>query len=69
MRPPYTTVEGDTVDLIAHRLFGVTREATEAILRANAGLAAAGTLLPSGMVITIPDFVPKKRNQAKRIWS
>lgn len=65
----YTTTEGDTVDLIAFNRFGVTHGATEAILRANPSLAAAGTKLPEGMVITIPPFVVKKVSNAARIWS
>lgn len=65
----YTTIEGDTVDLIAYNRFGVTHGATEAILRANPGLAAAGTKLPEGMIVNIPAFVPKKVSTAARIWS
>ncbi|MHC2283568.1 phage tail protein X [Bradyrhizobium diazoefficiens] len=65
----YTTIEGDTVDLIAYNRFGVTHGATEAILRANLGLAAAGTKLPQGMKVNIPAFTVKKVNTAARIWS
>uniref|UniRef100_A0A7Z0TXF6 Tail protein X n=1 Tax=Bradyrhizobium barranii subsp. barranii TaxID=2823807 RepID=A0A7Z0TXF6_9BRAD len=65
----YLTIEGDTVDLIAYNRFGVTHGATEAILRANPGLAAAGTKLPQGMSINIPAFVVKKTNTAAWIWS
>ena len=48
----YLTIEGDTADLIAYNRFGVTHGATEAILRANPGLAAGGTKLPQGMTIS-----------------
>ncbi|CCD94694.1 putative phage tail protein [Bradyrhizobium sp. ORS 375] len=65
----YTTMDGDTVDLIAYNRFGVTHGATEAILRANPGLAAAGTKLPEGLTVNIPAFVVKKVSAAKRIWS
>lgn len=65
----YLTIEGDTVDLIAYNRFGVTHGATEAILRANPGLAAVGTKLPQGMTINIPAFTVKKANRAARIWS
>jgi len=65
----YTTVEYDTVDLIAYRRFGVTHGATEAILQANPGLAGAGTKLPQGLVINIPAYAPKKVSAALRIWS
>lgn len=65
----YTTMEGDSIDLIAYNRFGVTHGATEAILRANRGLAAAGTKLPEGLTVNIPAFVVKKVSSAKRIWS
>ena len=69
MTETYITLEGDTVDMIAWSRFGVTHGATEGILRANQGLAAAGTRLPQGMVITIPAYAPKKVSVAARIWS
>lgn len=65
----YTTMEGDTVDLIAYNRFGVTHGATEAILRANPGLAATGTKLPQGVTVNIPRYTVKKVNTAARIWS
>ncbi|MGJ4961341.1 MULTISPECIES: tail protein X [unclassified Bradyrhizobium] len=69
MAETYTTIEGDTVDMIAWSRFGVTHGATEAILRANQGLAAAGTRLPQGLTIVIPAYAPKKVSAAARIWS
>jgi phage tail protein X len=65
---PYTTMDGDTADLIALRHYGETHGATEAVLRANPGLAAAGTLLPPGMKIILPVW-SKKSTVAARIWS
>ncbi|KRR21720.1 tail protein X [Bradyrhizobium retamae] len=65
----YTTMEGDTADLIAYRRYGVTHGATEAILRANPGLAAAGTKLPEGMTINLPAWSVKKELKTVRIWS
>jgi phage tail protein X len=69
MPTPYTTIEGDTVDLIAWNQWGVTNGATEAILDANPGLAARGTKLPQGLVITLPDYVVKKTPVTRKIWS
>lgn len=65
----YTTMEGDTADLIAYRRYGATHGATEAILRANPGLAAAGTKLPEGMTINLPAWSVKKELATVRIWS
>ncbi|WP_315751399.1 MULTISPECIES: tail protein X [unclassified Bradyrhizobium] len=69
MAETYITQEGDTADTIAWSRFGVTHGATEAILRANPGLAAAGTKLPQGLALTIPAYTVKKVSDAKRIWS
>jgi phage tail protein X len=65
----HTTMEGDTVDLIAFNKYGRTKGTTEAILRANTGLAAAGTALPAGMVILLPETVSEPEKVAVRIWS
>lgn len=65
----YTTVEGDTVDLIAWHKFAQTKAVTELILTMNPGLAARGPVLPKGLVIVLPDAAPKSEQSFKRIWS
>lgn len=50
----YTTRTGETVDLACHRYYGRTSGVTEAVLAANVGLAALGTILPIGTVIIMP---------------
>lgn len=65
----YITQEGDTVDLIAFNRFGGSSGPTEAILDANAGLAARGPILPAGLTIRIPVPVAKDRVQSTRLWS
>jgi len=62
------TDEGDTVDLIAFRRFGV-HGAEPDILAANAGLAARDAVLPAGLAIRIPIPVQKDRRQSTRLWS
>jgi phage tail protein X len=69
MAEVYITQEGDTVDLIAWNRFAATQGPTEAILRANPGLATAGTKLPQGLAVTIPAYTVKKVSAAVRIWS
>lgn len=51
-----TALQGDTVDLICHRHYGVTAGTTEAVYAANPGLAELGPILPLGTNITLPDF-------------
>lgn len=68
MAHDYTTQQGDTADLIALDHFGRTRGATEAILRANPGLAAAGTVLPEGLPVVIPTVAPEPAQPVIRLW-
>jgi phage tail protein X len=67
--PEYRTVEGDTADLIVHRVLGRTAGSTEALLDANPGLAAAGPLLPAGLTVSIP-AAPAQAVAARplRLW-
>jgi phage tail protein X len=45
--------QGDSVDLVAHRIYGTTDMVPE-ILAANPGLAAFGPILPLGTPILLP---------------
>ncbi len=69
MTTTYTTRDGDTVDYIAWRYFGSTSsKVTEAVLAQNVGLADHGPILPSGLVITLPDVVTPAMTQGLRLW-
>ncbi len=46
--------QGDTLDLILHRDWGLGPEAIGIVLSANPGLAALGPVLPVGTPIIIP---------------
>lgn len=52
----YTTREGDMVDWICWRHYGVQSGAVEAVLEANRGLAEYGDALPAGLEITLPEI-------------
>lgn len=52
------TMQGDTVDLVSHRIYG-THDMVGAILRANPGLAAHGLVLPIGTLIHLPPAQPR----------
>jgi len=66
----YTTIAGDTVDLIAWRYYGALdgRQA-EQLLAANPGLAELGAVLPAGVVILLPDLAATATTQGVRLWS
>jgi len=64
----YRTVTGQTVDEIVWKHYGNTLGATEVVLVANPGLADHGPLLPSGLLIDLPDYQPPKPSQGIRLW-
>ncbi|HKT28793.1 tail protein X [Dyella sp.] len=47
--------QGDTVDAICWRTFGVTAGVVETVYELNRGLAALGPVLPMGTPVLIPD--------------
>ena len=50
----YRTIEGDTADLIAWRHYGDEARFV-AVFDANPGLADLGAVLPSGILVRLPD--------------
>lgn len=56
MPETYRTIEGDTIDAIAHKHYGRHDGTTEIILEANRGLAAEPLVLPEGLQIALPDI-------------
>lgn len=47
------SMQGETVDLICHRVYGDTAM-TAAVLDANPGLGALGPILPAGTLVLLP---------------
>ena len=47
-------LQGDTVDLLCWRHYCRTEGTVEAVLEANAGLAAIGVVLPVGTLVFMP---------------
>lgn len=65
----YRTKDGDTVDFIAWKQYGTTdNRVVEKVLAANLGLADIGPILPSGMVITLPDVEPEQKTAKVKLW-
>lgn len=58
MPTTYRTHHGEMIDAICRRAYGDESGYVEAVLDANPGLAAAGPLLPAGIIIVLPT-VPK----------
>jgi phage tail protein X len=51
-----TTKAGDMIDLIAYQNYGYRPGSIEVVLEANPGLCEHPPILPSGLVLTIPDL-------------
>lgn len=63
-----TSLQGDTVDRICHRVFGRTSGVVEAVLEANPGLADMGVILPHGTVVKLPDIAPPQKSKTVQLW-
>ena len=69
MSQTYRTSDGDTADYVAWKYYGTQDgKVVEQVLSANPGLADLGPLLPSGVLITLPDITPEPDAQAVRLW-
>jgi phage tail protein X len=64
----YRTKTGDMLDAICHKIYAGQVGATELVLEANAGLADYGPVLPSGLVIELPDLPAAEQAQTIRLW-
>lgn len=69
MATTYTSLQGDTLDLICWRYYGQQSGAVEAVLDANPGLADLGDVIPLGTPITMPELAaPATELQPIRLW-
>lgn len=64
------SLQGDSVDAIAWRVFGRTVGIVEQILDMNTGLAGLGAILPEGTEITLPDPADTEKPTAQllQLW-
>lgn len=61
-------IQGDTVDRICYRYYDRTAEVTEAVLKANPGLAKLGPILPMGTRVKMPAVEAKPTKQTVNLW-
>jgi len=64
----YRTKTGDMLDAICHQYYAGQVGVTEWVLEANPGLADYGPVLPSGVIIELPDLLPAEPARAIRLW-
>lgn len=65
----YRTRDGDMIDQICATHYGTEAGHAERVYAANPGLAELGPVLPSGVVVTLPDAAPSPVPPARlRLW-
>jgi phage tail protein X len=64
----YRTRTGDMLDAICHKFYAGQTGSTERVLEANTGLAGYGPVLPSGLIIQLPDLPPAQTAQTVKLW-
>lgn len=62
------TQQGETVDALCWRHYGQTMGMTEAVLKANPGLAQLGLVLPQGMLVDMPDLPTRPPKPIVQLW-
>jgi len=65
----YTTTDGDTLDAICWKFYDQQSGAVETVLVANPGLAAKGTILEAGVVITLPEIDTSGKTEGVSLWT
>lgn len=68
MTQTYVTAQGDMLDALAQRFYGVSFGATEAILQANRGLSDQPPMLPENLVIILPDAPAAAPKASINLW-
>lgn len=65
----YRTKDGDVLDAICARHYGDTPHKVEDVIAAKPGLAALGPVLPSGIVIELPEVEDTAQERPTiRLW-
>lgn len=64
----YTSVDGDTVDLICYRHYGRTSGVVELVLKLNRHLENYEAVLPQGVRILLPIIDDPKTKQKTKLW-
>lgn len=69
MSTTYITQQGEMLDEICWRFYGVQSGAVEAVLVANPGLADLGEIIPINTTIMLPEITaPAPADQPVRLW-
>lgn len=65
----YRTKDGDVLDAICAKNYGDTPHQVEDVFVANPGIAALGLVLPSGLIIKLPEIEDTAQERPTiRLW-
>ncbi len=65
----YRTKDGDVLDALCAKHYGDTPYRVEGVIAANPGLAALGPVLPSGLIIELPEVEDAAQERPTiRLW-
>jgi phage tail protein X len=64
----YTTIDGDMMDLIAFREYGVSSKTTEVLLDENYRIADLPIEMPAGVEVELPPQTPPRIRDIIRLW-
>lgn len=64
----YRSRTGDMIDSICYHFYGKQAEAVELIYEINRGLANYGPVLPTGLIIELPDLPEAETVKMVKLW-
>lgn len=62
------TMQNETVDALAYRVFGKTAGIVEIIYQNNPTLCERAAMLPIGIEINVPESVPEPEQKRLNLW-
>ena len=64
----YRTIDGDQLDLIGYREYGISSKVTEVLFDVNYRIADNPIEMPAGILVSLPPQSPLKLRQVIRLW-
>ena len=65
----YLTIDGDALDLIAYREYGVSSNATEMLMDYNYRVADKAHPMDAGTIVLLPEYAPPRPlSSIIRLW-
>lgn len=68
MARTYRTLDGDMLDYVAHREYGISSKVTEVLFDQNYRIADNPIQMPAGIVVELPPQEPPALRDVIRLW-